>query len=179
MAEDIAETRGKGTRGLRERGVRAFAGRRSSLDPAAFADSVGNFGKRYSAAAGCPESLKCEALRRGRGRGRRGVHDHPEVRGNSTRRRRDAETPRRNAEGEQEFPPPLRPGALALNPVSERANVVVTADEAHRGGYGFVGWNWGQVELGSVLFLRYPGAVAREALRSWLPPTFAGQSGRG
>ena len=48
-----------------ERGVRAFAGRRSSLDPAAFADSVGNFGKRLSTAAGCPESLKREALRRG------------------------------------------------------------------------------------------------------------------
>ena len=94
-------------------------------------------------------------------------------------RREDAETPRRNAEGEQEFPPPWRPGALALNAVSERANVVVTADEAHRGGYGFVGWNWGRVELGSVLFRRYPRAVARKALRSWLPPTFAGQSGRG
>ena len=45
-------------RGVRGRGVRAFAGRRSSLDPAAFADSVGNFGKRYSTAAGYPESVK-------------------------------------------------------------------------------------------------------------------------
>ena len=42
--------------------------RRLSLDPAAFADLVGNFGKRFSTAVGCPESLEREALRRGRRR---------------------------------------------------------------------------------------------------------------
>ena len=42
--------------------------RRLFLDPAAFADLVGNFGKRFSTAVGCPESLKREALRRGRRR---------------------------------------------------------------------------------------------------------------
>ena len=42
--------------------------RRLSLDPTAFADLVGNFGKRFSTAVGCPESLEREALRLGRRR---------------------------------------------------------------------------------------------------------------
>ena len=77
-------TRGRGTRGHgwrqvhdgSERGVRnagseplrggAFAGRRSSLDPAAFADSVENFGKRYSAAAPMHTPAFSRSLRQAR-----------------------------------------------------------------------------------------------------------------
>lgn len=41
---------------------------RLSLDAAAFAEVVANFGTRFSTAAGCPESLELEASRRGRRR---------------------------------------------------------------------------------------------------------------
>ncbi len=44
---------------------------RLSLDPAGFAEVVANFGKRFSTAAGCPDSLEREAARRGRRRPRR------------------------------------------------------------------------------------------------------------
>ena len=52
--------------------------------------------------------------------------------------REDAETPRRRDALPKESRSSPRPGALALNPDGERAHVVVTADEAHRGRYGFV-----------------------------------------
>ena len=105
--------------------------RRLSLDPAAFADLVANFGKRFSTAVGCPESLEREALRRGRRRGAAGGVVFTTIQ-KFAQTQREGERRRDAMQNKIRSSPRL--GALVLNPVSERANVVVTADERNAAG---------------------------------------------
>ena len=120
-----------------------------------------------STGAGFPESLKREALRRGRRRGAAGGVVFTTIQKFAETQREDAEAPRRNAEQEQEFPAPLRPDALALNPVSERANVVVMADAR----MGSVMRGWGQcadgvrARMGSEPVR--PGAFSSPTIARW------------
>ena len=72
--------------------------------------------------------------------------------------RKDAETQGRKEEDQESFAS-SRPGAFALDAVSERSNVVVIADEAHRSQYGFVegGARWMREALPNATFVGFTG----------------------
>ena len=74
--------------------------------------------------------------------------------------RKDAETPGRDEDPDSNHSlASLRLGAFAFNPVSERSNVIVMADEAHRSQYGFVegGARWMREALPNATFVGFTG----------------------